>query len=108
MCIISHGCRGWLFISIIYKYGDISIGVGILVMLPEYAYVLFISVRSPSLAGVYGLLCCMHLVSACVLLNISLYYGNRFWMYFVDFVAVSLVSCMVIIAGLFSVFDISL
>ena len=29
-------------------------------------------------------------------------------MYFVDFVAVSLVSCIVIIAGLFGVFDIIL
>jgi hypothetical protein len=62
MCIISHGCRGWLFISIICKYGDISTGVGILVMLPGYAYVLFMSVSSPPLAGVYGILCCMHLV----------------------------------------------
>jgi hypothetical protein len=78
MCIINHGCRGWLFISIICKYGDISTGVGILVMLPGYAYVLFISVRSPPLVGVYGLLCCMHLVNACVLLNISLYCGNKF------------------------------
>ena len=60
------------------------------------------SVRSPPLAGVYGILCCMHLVSACVLLNISLYCGNRFCMYFVDFVAVNLVSCIVIIAGLFA------
>ena len=108
MCIINHGCRGWLFISIICKYGDISTGVGILVMLPGYAYDLFISVRRPPLAGVYGLLCCMHLVNACVLLNISLYCGNRFWMYFVDFVAVNLVSCIVMIAGLFGMFDISL
>jgi hypothetical protein len=37
-------------------------------------------------------------VSACVLLNISLYCGNRFWIYFVDFVAVSLVSWMVMTA----------
>ncbi len=76
-------------------------------MFPGYAYFLFMSVRSPPLAGVYGILCCIHLVSACVLLNISLYCGNKFCMYFVDFVAVSLVSCMVIIAGLFGVFDMS-
>ena len=76
-------------------------------MFPGYAYFLFMSVRSPPLAGVYGILCCIHLVSACVLLNISLYCGNRFCMYFVDFVAVSLVSCIVIIAGSFGVFDIS-
>ena len=107
MCINNHGYRGWLCISIICRYGDISVGVDILVMLPRYAYVLFISVRSPLLAGVYGILCCIHLVNACVLLNISLYCGNRFCMYFVDLVPVSLVSCIVIIAGLFGVFDIS-
>ena len=65
------------------------------------------SVRSPPLAGVYGILCWMHLVSAWVLLNINLYCGNRFCIYFVDFVAVNLVSCMVIIAGLFAVFVMS-
>ena len=37
MCIISHGCRGWLFISIICRYGDIEAGVGIFVILPGYA-----------------------------------------------------------------------
>ena len=46
-------------------------------------------------------------MSACVLLNISLYCGNKFCIYFVDFVAVNLVSCIVMIAGLFVVFDIS-
>ena len=108
MCISSHGCRGWLLIFMICRYGDIIVGVGIFVMLPGYVYALFMSVRSPPLVGVYGILCCTHLVNACVLLNISLYCGNRFCMYFVDFVAVNLVSCMVIIAGLFGVFDISL
>ena len=92
MCIISHGCKGLLLIFIICKYGEISAGVGILVRLPGYAYFLFTSVSRPPLAGVYGILCCMHLVSACVLLNINLYVGNRFCIYFVDFVAVSLVS----------------
>ena len=57
----------------ICRYGDIAAGVGIFVMLPGYAYFLFMSVRRPPLAGVYDILCCMHLVSACVLLNISLY-----------------------------------
>jgi hypothetical protein len=108
MWVISHGCRDWLFIFIICTYGDIVAGVGIFVMLPGYEYALFISVRSPPLAGVYGIFCCMHLVNACVLLNISLYCGNRFCMYFVDFVAVNLVSWIVIIVGLFGVFDISL
>lgn len=57
------------------------------------------SVRSPPLAGVYGILCCMHLVNACVLLKMSLYFGNKFCMYLVDFVAVGLVSCIVMMAG---------
>ena len=103
MWIISQGCRGAFFICIICRYGDISAGVGILVMLPGYAYLLFMSVRRPPLAGLYGILCCVHLVKACVLLNISLYFGNKFCIYFVDFVAVSLVSCIVMIAGLFGV-----
>ena len=30
ICIISHDCSGWFFISIICKYGEISVGVGIL------------------------------------------------------------------------------
>ena len=77
-------------------------------MLPGYACFLFISVRSAPLAGVYGILCCIHLVNACVLLNINLYCGNRFCLYFVDFVAVNLVSCIVIIASLFGVYDMSL
>jgi hypothetical protein len=46
------------------------------------------------------ILCCMHLVNAWVLLKISLYFGNRFCIYFVDFVAVSLVFCIVMIVGL--------
>ena len=50
------------------------------------------SVSRPLLAGVYGILCWIHLVSACVLLKISLYYGKRFWIYLVDLVALSLVS----------------
>ena len=65
------------------------------------------SIRSPPLAGIYGILCCIHLVSACVLLNINLYWGNKFCIYFVDFVAVSLVSCIVMIAGLIGVLNIS-
>ena len=71
-------------------------------------YFLFISVRSPPLACVYDILCCIHLVIVCVLLKIILYCGNRFCIYFVDFVAVILVSCIFIIAGLFGVFDRSL
>ena len=108
MCRISHGCRGVFRICIICKYGEISVGVGILVMFPRYAYLLFIRVRSPPLAGVYGFLCCMHRVRACVLLNISLYSGNIFCIYFVDLVAVSLVSCMVMIVGLVVVFVVML
>ena len=96
-----------VFISMICRYGEMAAGVGILMMLPGYAYFLLIRVSRPPLAGVYGILCCIHCVSACVLLNISLYCGNKFCMYLVDFVAVNLVSCIVIIAGLFVVLDIS-
>ena len=99
MCRINHGYRGVFCICIICKYGEISAGVGILMIFLGYAYLLFIRVRSPPLAGVYGILCCMHLVNAWVLLNISLYSGNKFCIYFVDFVAVSLVSCIVMIVG---------
>ena len=72
MCINSHGDSGWFFIAIICKYGDISAGVCIFVTLPGYAYFLLMSVSSPPLVGVYCHRCCIHLVSACVLLNISL------------------------------------
>ena len=57
------------------------------------------SVSSPPLVGVYCLRCCIQLVSVCVLLNISLWWGNRFCMCIVDLVAVTLVSCIVIMAG---------
>ena len=57
------------------------------------------SVSSPPLVGVYCLLCCIQLVSVWVLLNISLWWGNKFCMYFVDLVAVTLVSCIVIMVG---------
>ena len=94
MCRISQGCSGVICICIICRYGEFSTGVGILVRFLGYAYLLFIRVRSPPLVGLYGILCCIHLVKACVLLKISLYSGNRFCIYFVDFVAVSLVSCI--------------
>ena len=64
------------------------------------AYLLFISISSPPLRGVYGILCCILLVSKCVLLRMSLYFGKIFWMYLIDFVAVSLVSWIIIMAGL--------
>ena len=85
---------------IICKYGEISAGVGILVMFPGYAYFLSMRVSRPPLVGVYCLRCCIQLVRVCVLLNISLLLGNRFCMYFVDLVAVTLVSCIVMIVGL--------
>ena len=72
MCINSHDDSGWFFIAIICKYGDISAGVGIFVTLLGYAYSLLMSVINPPLVGVYCHLCCIHLVRACVLLNISL------------------------------------
>ena len=108
ICRISHGCSGVFCICMICKYGEISAGVGILVIFLGYTYLLFIRVRNPPLPGVYGILCCMHRVRVCVLLKISLYSGNRFCIYFVDFVAVSLVSCIVMIAGLVVVFVIKL
>jgi hypothetical protein len=43
----------------------------------------------------------MHLVSACVLLKMSLNYGNMFFIYFVDFFAVGLVFWICMIAVLF-------
>ena len=92
MCIISHGCSGLFFICIVCRYGDMFAGDGIFVMFPINAYLWFMSVSRSPLAGVYGILCWIHLVSACLLLKISLYYGKRFWIYLVDLVAVSLVS----------------
>ena len=87
-------------ICIICRYGDMFIGDGIFIMLPVNAYLLFISVSNPPLVGVYGILCCILLVSECVLLKMSLYCGEIFSMYLVDFIAVSFVSWMMIIAGL--------
>ena len=98
MCMISHGKSGWLFIFIICKYGDMLAGVGILLTFPGKAYLLCISVSRPPLLGLYGILCCMHLVKVCVLLKMSLYSGNKFCIYLVDLVAVSFVSCMFMIA----------
>ena len=48
------------------------IGVGIFVMFPGKAYFLCTSVSSPPRPGLYGRLCCIHLVNACVLLKMSL------------------------------------
>ena len=57
VCIISQDCSGWFFnMCIICKYGDIFIGDGIFVMLLGNAYLLFISVNSSPLAGIYGIL----------------------------------------------------
>ena len=50
-------------------------GDGIFVMFLGNAYLWFMSVSRPPLAGVYGILYWIHLVSACVLLKISLYCG---------------------------------
>lgn len=52
MCMISHGCNGRLFIFMSWRYGEIIAGVGIFVMLPGKAYVLWMRVSSPPLAGV--------------------------------------------------------
>ena len=50
--MISHGCNGWLFSRIIWKYDKIFVGVEILVMLPVKAYFLWISVSGPPLLDV--------------------------------------------------------
>ena len=75
ICIISHSCSGLFLICIICRYGDMFAGDGIFVMCPGNAYFWFMSVSRPPLAGVYGILCWIHLVSACVLLKINLYCG---------------------------------
>ena len=46
MWMNSRGCNGWLFIHIIWRYGEMFIGVGILVILPGKAYLLCISVSN--------------------------------------------------------------
>ena len=38
MCIINHGCCRWLLIFIICRYGEMFVGVGILVILQGKAY----------------------------------------------------------------------
>jgi hypothetical protein len=84
----------------LWRYGEIGAGVGILVMLLGKAYVLWMNRSRPPLEGVNGIpLLLRHLVGVLVLLNINLYLGNNFWMYFVDFIAVSLVSWRAIIEG---------
>ena len=89
---------GDFFIFIICRYEDILAGVGILVIFSGKVYLLCISVSRPPLLGVYGILCCVHLVRVCMLLKMSLYSGNRFCIYLVDLVAVGFVSCMYMIA----------
>ena len=72
-------------IFMICRYGEIEAGVGILCMFPGQAYVLWMSISRPPQEGVRGIpLLLRHLVGILVLLNISLYVGNRFWIYFVD------------------------
>ena len=66
MCIISQGSSGWFFIFIICMYGEIFVGIEILATFLGNAYLLWISVSRPPLSGVYNILCCMHLVRACV------------------------------------------
>jgi hypothetical protein len=53
-CIRKYEARGWLVILIICKYGDMSLVVGILVMLPGNAYSWCIRVSSPPLGLLYG------------------------------------------------------
>ena len=54
MYIINHGCWGTSLMFIICKYGDISAGVGILMMLPGYAYIfVYKCEESPFCMGVW-------------------------------------------------------
>jgi hypothetical protein len=53
-CIWKYGEKGWLAILIICRYGDISLVVGILVILPRNAYSWCIRVSSPPLGLLYG------------------------------------------------------
>ena len=71
-CITNHGCSGWFFICMICKYGEMFAGDGILLMFPGKVYFWLMSVSRPPLAGVYGIICWIHLISACVLLKINL------------------------------------
>ena len=52
ICRISQGVRGWLFIFIICRYGEMLAGVGILLTFPGNAYLLWINVSRPPLPGV--------------------------------------------------------
>jgi hypothetical protein len=53
-CIRKYVERGWLAILIICRYGDISLVVGILVILPGNAYSWCIRISSPPLRLLYG------------------------------------------------------
>lgn len=70
----------------------------------DVSWVCIFLVYEPPLAGVYGVLCWMFLVGACVLLKINLYFGNDFWIYLVDLLAVSLVSWIEIVVGVICLF----
>ena len=52
MCMISQGISGWLFILMICRYGEIFVGVGILVTFPGNAYFAWINVSRPPRPGV--------------------------------------------------------
>ena len=88
----SPGCKGWFAMHIIWKNGDISAGVGLLERLLGNACLLCINSSSPHLNPLYVIRWRVILVMLCVLLKNSLYWVNKCCMYFVDLVAVSLVS----------------
>jgi hypothetical protein len=67
-----------------WRYGEIGIDVGILIMFPRNKYVLYISIQWPPHIGEYGNLhWFIYLVGVLVLLKMSLYVEKRFCMYFV-------------------------
>ena len=90
--IKSRGCKGWFAMRVIWRNGDIFAGVGILERLQGNACCVLVVVVP--LWILYVIRWRVVLVMLCVLLKNSLYWGNK---YFVDLVAVSLVSWMVMI-----------
>jgi hypothetical protein len=100
MCIKKYVGSGWFVIFIIWRYGEMFVVVGILVIFPGNAYCWWISISRPPLGFVYGwpwiLLVWVVLV---VLLNIILYCGNSLFRYLVDLDAEILVSWMAIMDG---------
>jgi hypothetical protein len=95
-----HGCNGWLFIHITYRYGEMDACIGNFWMYPGKEYALCMKINNPPLVRVYGnLQCCIHLVGMFVMLKRSSYVGNRFCIYLVDLEDVIFVSRKTMMVG---------